>query len=162
MTNKSPNQLDVTEDQVSQPTLVIVSGYFAPLHVGHLNLIEAAAAAGDELMVIVNNNAQQVLKKGKIILDENDRLRMVLALRAVDHALIAIDDDETVSASIASIAQRYPDHRIVFGNGGDRESGAVVPETGVCERYGITMVFDFGGQEKADSSTRIIAELESD
>lgn len=162
MTKISANDPDVTEDQATKPTLVIVSGYFAPLHVGHLNLIEAAAAAGDELMVIVNNNSQQVLKKGKVILDEADRLRMVLALRVVDHAMIAIDDDGTVSASIASIAQRYPDHRMVFGNGGDRESGAVVPETAVCERYGITMVFDFGGQEKADSSTRIIAALEAD
>ena len=33
--------------------------------------------------------------------------------------------------------------------------GAVVPEAAVCERHGIEMVFDLGGTDKADSSTRI-------
>ena len=145
---------------MSAETLVIVSGYFSPLHVGHLNMIEAAASAGDKVVVIVNNNAQQVLKKGKVIIDEADRLRIVKALRAVDEAVIAIDHDGAVSESIAAIADSHPDHDIIFGNGGDRESGAVVPETDVCDRYGITMVFDLGGNTKADSSTRINAALE--
>ena len=73
------------------PTLVIVSGYFGPMHAGHLDYIEAGAAAGDELYVIVNNNVQQTLKKGKIIMDEGDRHRIVAALRVVDHAMIAVD-----------------------------------------------------------------------
>ncbi len=51
---------------MTQPTLVIVSGYFGPIHVGHLDYIEAGAATGDELFVIVNNNTQQMLKKGKV------------------------------------------------------------------------------------------------
>jgi len=72
-------------------TLVIVSGYFGPIHVGHLDMIEAGAAAGDELFVIVNNNAQQIKKKGKIIMDEADRLRIVEALSVVDHAMVAVD-----------------------------------------------------------------------
>ena len=144
------------------PTIVIVSGYFGPLHVGHLDYIEAGAAAGDKLIVIVNNNGQQLLKKGRIIIDEADRLRIVRALRAVDEAMLSIDEDESVCASIASIAERYRDHQIIFGNGGDRKSGAVVPEAEVCERYGITAVFDFGGNAKADSSTRIIAAMDAD
>lgn len=147
-------------ENTDRPTLVIVSGYFSPLHVGHLDLIEAGAAAGDRLVVIVNNNEQQRLKKGTVIIDEADRLRIVRALRSVDDAIVAVDDDATVSASIAEIAERHPDHRIVFGNGGDRKSGAVVPETEVCERYGIEMVFNFGGTEKADSSTRILAAMQ--
>ena len=152
----------MSNNQASKPTLAIVSGYFSPIHVGHLDLIEAGAAAGDELFVIVNNNAQQLMKKGKVIIDEADRLRVVRALRAVDHAMIAVDEHDTVSASIASIADRFGGHRIVFGNGGDRRSGDVVPETEVCERYGITMVFDLGGTEKADSSSRIIMAMEAD
>lgn len=138
-----------------KPTLVIVSGYFGPLHVGHLNLIEGGAAAGDSLFVIVNNNEQQKLKKGKVIIDEQDRLRVVKALRDVDDAMISIDTDGAVIESIAHVAQAHPDHRIIFGNGGDRKSGAVVPETEVCERYNIEMRFDVGGNDKADSSTRI-------
>ncbi len=142
-----------------KPILVIVSGYFSPLHCGHLDYIEAGAAAGDRLAVIVNNNAQQLLKKGKLILDEADRLRIVEALRVVDEAMVSIDTDGAVSASLAAIAARYPDHHIIFGNGGDRESGAVVPESAVCDQYGIEMVFDMGGNEKRDSSSRINQEL---
>lgn len=138
-----------------RPTLVIVSGYFSPLHCGHLDYIEAGAAAGDKLAVIVNNNTQQVLKKGKVILDEQDRLRIVQALRVVDDAMIAIDGDGAVSETIERYAKAHPDHRIIFGNGGDRVSDAVVPEADVCERYGIEMVFDLGGNTKRDSSTRI-------
>ncbi len=118
-------------------------------------MIEAAAAHGDRLVVIVNNNEQQIAKKGKVIIDEEDRRRIVQALRVVDDAFIAVDQDRTVSASLKLLAEKYIDHRLVFANGGDRASGAVVPETAVCEEYGIAMTFGMGGTEKADSSTRI-------
>ena len=144
---------------MDKPTLVIVSGYFSPLHCGHLYMIESAAAIADKVVVIVNNNAQQILKKGKLIIDEADRLRIVQALRMVDQAMIAVDDDRTVCASIQTIAEANPYHRIVFANGGDRDSGAAVPETEVCARYGIEMIFDMGGNTKRDSSSRINAEL---
>ena len=143
---------------MSKPVLVIVSGYFSPLHCGHLDYIEAGAARGDRLAVIVNNNGQQVLKKGKLILDEADRLRIVQALRVVDDAMIAIDDDGAVSKSLEAFALKYPDHRIIFGNGGDRTPGNV-PEKAVCDQYGIEMVFEMGGDTKRDSSTRINTEL---
>ena len=146
---------------VTQRTLVIISGYFSPLHVGHLDMIEAGAAAGDELFVIVNNNHQQRLKKDRVVIDEADRLRIVAALRDVDHAMVAIDDDATVNASIEAIAARFADHRLVFGNGGDdRTNGAEVPEIEVCTRLDIEMVFGLGGANKADSSSRLIGEYE--
>jgi len=145
---------------VSASTLVIVSGYFGPIHVGHLDMIEAGAAAGDELFVIVNNNLQQEMKKGKVIIDEADRLRIVKALRVVDHAMIAVDEDGTVCASLESIADQFPDHHIVFGNGGDdRRNNDEVPESEVCGRRNIDMVFGMGGSNKADSSSRLIEEL---
>jgi len=143
------------------PTLVIVSGYFGPIHVGHLDMIEAGAAAGDELFVVVNNNAQQMMKKGKVVIDEADRLRIVKALRAVDHAMVAVDEDGTVCASLEAIATRFPDHRIVFGNGGDdRKNNEEVPESAVCRTFDIEMVFGMGGLNKADSSSRLIEELD--
>jgi glycerol-3-phosphate cytidylyltransferase/D-beta-D-heptose 7-phosphate kinase/D-beta-D-heptose 1-phosphate adenosyltransferase len=138
---------------------IIVSGYFSPLHVGHLDLIDEASARSDEVIVIVNNNTQQMMKKGKVILDEVDRLRIVLALRAVDHAFIAVDDDRTVSASLGKVAAEFPEYQLIFANGGDRSSDEVVPETAVCRENNIEMVFDMGGEEKADSSSRINVEL---
>ncbi len=64
-----------------------------------------------------------------------------------------------MNRSIEALVLRHRDHRVIFGNGGDRNSGAVVPETEVCERYGVEMVFDLGGDTKRDSSTRINREL---
>lgn len=144
---------------MNRPVAVIVSGYFSPLHIGHLDMIESGARLGDKLIVIVNNNEQQLAKKGKIIIDEKDRLRLVSALRDVDEALISIDQDRTVCQSIRLVAERHGDYDLVFANGGDRKSGEVVPEQPICEEFGIRMVFDMGGNEKADSSTRINMEL---
>lgn len=137
---------------------VIVSGYFSPLHTGHLDMIEGAAALGDEVIVIVNNNAQQVIKKGKLIMDEADRLRIVKALRLVDHAIIARDDDRTVCKSLEQIATDFGDRRLIFANGGDREA-KFVPEATTCDNQDIEMRFGVGGDTKADSSSRINMEL---
>ena len=98
----------------------VVSGYFNPLHVGHLDMMEAARALADALVVIVNNDAQQVMKKGKVITSEADRLRVVEALRVADAALVAVDDDGSVAASLEVIHAAYPGIELVFCNGGDR------------------------------------------
>ena len=134
---------------------VIVSGFFNPLHGGHLDMIEAAKEMGDWLIVIVNNDKQQVLKKGKVILTQENRSRLIGALRAVDEVDISIDEDPTVVRSLEAIALRYPDDELVFANGGDRDSEKAIPEGDVCRKYNISMVFGVGGTEKADSSTRI-------
>src|SRR5690606_1783673 len=81
----------------------IVSGYFNPLHIGHLEMMEAARDIGGYLVVIVNNDAQQEMKKGKVIFDEEIRLRIVRALRVVDEALIAVDSDGTVAESLRKV-----------------------------------------------------------
>ena len=135
--------------------VVIVSGFFNPLHGGHLDMIEAAAQMGDKLIVIVNNDVQQVMKKDKIILPEENRARLMRALRDVDEVMIAVDQDPTVIKSLEEIAQTYPDDELVFANGGDRDSEKVIPETEVCQKYNIAMVMGVGGTIKADSSTRI-------
>jgi len=75
---------------------VIVSGFFNPLHGGHLDMIEAAAELGDKLVVIVNNDVQQVIKKDKIILNEQNRVRLIKGLRVVDEVVLSIDEDPTI------------------------------------------------------------------
>ena len=135
--------------------IVIVSGYFNPLHGGHLDMIEAAADMGDKLVVIVNNDVQQVQKKGKIILSAENRMRLMRALRDVDEVVLSIDEDPTQVKTLEKVAKQYPGDELIFANGGDRDSEKEVPETDVCRRYDIKMIFDAGGTEKADSSTRI-------
>lgn len=135
--------------------IVIVSGYFNPLHGGHLDMIEAAAQMGDELIVIVNNDKQQILKKGKIILDESNRLRLMRALRDVDEVILSIDEDTLFQIkTLEMIAKQHPGDELIFANGGDRDTAKTVPEAEICERYGIEMRFD-AGHGKPDSSTRI-------
>ncbi|MGI9612589.1 MAG: adenylyltransferase/cytidyltransferase family protein [Acidimicrobiales bacterium] len=139
----------------TKPKAAIVSGFFSPLHAGHLDMIEAASELADHLIVIVNNNDQQLAKKGQLIIDEQVRLRIVKALRVVDDAFIAVDEDRTVSASLRLAAEKYGDrYQLLFANGGDRIP-EYVPEATVCEECGIEMVFGVGGDKKVDSSSRI-------
>lgn len=140
--------------------IVIVSGYFNPLHGGHLDMIEAAARLGDKLIVVVNNDRQAVMKKGKIILDEANRLRLIRALRDVDEAMLSIDTNDTSQTeTLQAIRARYPDDELVFANGGDRREGQSLPqnEYAVCVANDIEMIFGVGSSdvEKRDSSTRI-------
>ena len=79
---------------------VAVSGYFDPIHVGHLEYLKMAKELGDSLVVIVNNNHQCKLKKGKPFMDQNDRLEIVKALRFVDEVFLSIDKDRTVCKSL--------------------------------------------------------------
>lgn len=136
---------------------VIVSGYFNPLHGGHLDMIEAAKAMGDYLIVVVNNDVQAVQKKGKVILDEQNRMRLVRALRDVDEAVLSIDQDPTVIKTLEMLGERYADDDLVFANGGDRDTEKAIPEGPVCHEHNIQLVFGVGSDDvvKRDSSTRI-------
>lgn len=142
----------------------IVSGYFSPLHPGHLDLFEAAQARSGYLVVIVNNDVQQILKKGRIIQPDKDRIRIVSALRIVDAVYLAVEDGPGISGSFDMIRRDYPDTEFEFCNGGDRGDISTLPtdEVVAAERNRITLLYGIGGFDKADSSSRIIAALEQD
>jgi cytidyltransferase-like protein len=137
----------------------VVSGYFNPLHVGHIRMMEGAAELGDRLIVIVNNDDQQLMKKGRVITPLDDRLEIVSALRIVDEAVPAIDEDPTVKQTLASLRERFPAASLTFANGGDRSTTSAVAEAELCAVLGINVVLGVGGCEKADSSSRINAAL---
>jgi glycerol-3-phosphate cytidylyltransferase/D-beta-D-heptose 7-phosphate kinase/D-beta-D-heptose 1-phosphate adenosyltransferase len=86
----------------------------------------------------------------------------VRALRVTDEAFPAIDDDATVRRALRAVREKYPHTALAFANGGDRSSAARIAEAGACEELGIELRFGVGGEEKADSSTRIIAALGED
>ena len=109
---------------------VAISGYFDPIHVGHLEYIELSKKLGDYLIVIVNNNHQCKLKKGKPFMDEKDRMKIISALEYVDEVFLSVDNDKTVCKSLEKIK---PD---IFTNGGDRHNEEI-PEAAVCRKYGI-------------------------
>ena len=131
---------------------VAVSGYFDPIHVGHLEYLRMAKELGDSLVVIVNNNYQCKLKKGKHFMDENDRVEIVKALRFVDEVFLSIDKDRSVCKSLEEIK---PD---IFANGGDRATSEV-PETPVCKKFNIKMVDGLGDKIRSSSSLTGLNEL---
>lgn len=124
---------------------VAVSGYFDPIHVGHLEYLRLAKELGDYLIVIVNNDYQCELKKGKSFMAEEDRVEIVKALGIVDEVFLAIDKDRSVCASLERLK---PD---IFANGGDRSVGEI-PESKVMEKYNIKMVDGLGDKIRSSSS----------
>jgi cytidyltransferase-like protein len=135
--------------------VAIVSGYFNPLHVGHVRLIEAARALADLLVVIVNNDEQQLAKVGLLVQPLDHRVEIVEALRAVDEVLPSVDHDSSVVESLRMVRSRYPDAHLMFANGGDRSDPEAVAEVDVCRQLAIEVLLGVGGRDKADASSRI-------
>ena len=136
--------------------VAITSGYFDPMHLGHLELLELSRAQGDALWVIVNNDAQAALKKGKAFLPETTRLGLTRALRVVDRAVLAIDTDGSVCATLDQLLAeaKARGHEAFFCKGGDRNAGNI-PEMEVLRRHGSRLVDGLGA--KIDSSSSILA-----
>ena len=121
-------------------------------------MMEAARSLADALVVIVNNDAQQVLKKGKVITSETDRLRIVEALRVADAAMVAVDEDGSRRGVPRGHPRGVPRRRAdLLQRRRPRPRRDAVPpaEAVVCDRLGIAMAWGVGGDSKADSSSRI-------
>ena len=132
--------------------VVAISGYFDPIHVGHLEYINMAKKLGDKLIVIVNNNYQCELKKGKPFMDEKDRLTIVSNLKNVDKVFLSIDKDKTVCASLEKIK---PD---IFANGGDRKNYEI-PESIICKKYDIKIIDGLGDKIRSSSDLTGLKEI---
>ena len=136
---------------MSKPKAIIVSGYFNPLHKGHLELFEKAKAAGDQLWVIVNSDLQRELKGSKEFMDENERLIIVSAIGIVDKALISIDKYKTQCATLADLANKHSsEYELYFANGGDQNNDSI-PEVPVCKEKGIGLIEGLGDKIQSSS-----------
>jgi|TARA_B110000881_G_scaffold158268_1_gene141157 D-beta-D-heptose 7-phosphate kinase/D-beta-D-heptose 1-phosphate adenosyltransferase len=124
--------------------VVAVSGYFDPIHVGHLEYLKMAKNLGDKLIVIVNSDYQAGLKKGTSFMPEDDRLEIVKSLRCVDEVFLSIDKDKSVCKSLEYLK---PD---IFANGGDRSLNEI-PETAVMKKYNIEMIDGLGMKIRSSS-----------
>jgi rfaE bifunctional protein nucleotidyltransferase chain/domain len=130
--------------------IVVTSGYFDPIHVGHIECLEKAKQLGDKLIVIVNNDNQAILKKGKPFMSEEDRCLIVSKLKMVDEVFLSIDQDRSVCKSIEYLKPH------IFAKGGDRTSDEI-PESKVCREYGIEIIDGLG--DKIRSSSEFINNL---
>ena len=130
---------------------IIVSGYFNPIHKGHLEYFQNAKKLADVLFVIVNNDHQRALKQSKEFQLEQERMAIVSSLRVVDEVILSIDIDRTVCATIASIASTYgQDYDLAFANGGDQNNNTI-PERPICDKMGIALLDGLGDKIQSSS-----------
>jgi cytidyltransferase-like protein len=123
---------------------IIVSGYFNPVHKGHIEYFQNAKVNGDELFVIVNSDFQRTLKGSKKFQDENERVFIVENLRLVDKCFLSIDKDRTVIESIKMIFKMFgKEYQLAFANGGDQNNDTI-PERSICEELGIELIDGLG------------------
>jgi len=131
--------------------IVVVSGGFDPVHVGHIRYCRAAKQLGDELVVILNSDKFLMKKKGFVFMPFNERKEILEAFACVDRVIPCLDKDQTVCKTLEELR---PD---IFANGGDRFLENI-PEVDVCRRLGIEMIFNVGGK-KIQSSSDLAAKL---
>ena len=152
----------------------ITSGFFNPLHSGHIALIREAKSMCDELIVIVNNDKQVILKESTPFMKAEERLEIVSSLRWVDKAVLAIDDDITISKTLESVANQIYKWgilnsifgessvpHILFAKGGDRKDSNSMPrnELDICKKHNIEVIYGVGGFDKKNSSSEILKKL---
>ncbi len=130
---------------------VIVSGYFNPLHKGHLDLFEKAKEVGDLLIVIVNNDNQRQMKGSKFFQDEKERIRIIRALSVVDMAWVSIDKDSTQNATLKCMVDKFYDSmKLAFANGGDQNNDTI-PEADICRTFDIELIDGLGDKIQSSS-----------
>ena len=132
--------------------VVATSGYFDPLHVGHLECLELASKLGDKLIVIVNSDFQAKLKKGEAFMNESDRMKIVAALKCVDEVFLSIDKDKSQCESLRQI---NPD---IFAKGGDRTS-VEIPESKICSELNIQIIDGLGEKIRSSSDLTGLKEI---
>jgi cytidyltransferase-like protein len=139
---------------------IIVSGYFNPIHKGHIEYFKNARTNGDELFVIVNSDLQLELKGSKEFQDENERVFIVESLRLVDKCFLSIDNDRTVIESIKMIFDKFGNqYDLAFANGGDQNNDTI-PERPICEELGIKLLDGLG--DKIQSSSWLLKKTNED
>ena len=136
---------------MSKQKAIIVSGYFNPIHKGQLEYFNNAKAVDDQFFVIVNNDHQRKLKGSKEFQDENERMNNVSNIKAVDKAILSIDSDRTVCATIKMIAERFGEEfNLGFANGGD-QNNHTIPERAVCEEMNVALIDGLGDKIQSSS-----------
>ncbi len=133
--------------------VVMVSGGFDPVHIGHVRLFREAKKLGDELVVVLNNDNWLRYKKGFAFMLETDRKEIIESLRSVDRVVITNHEKNTNDISVCKELELI--HPDIFANGGDRKHDNI-PEYKLCKRLGIKMVFNVGEGGKIRSSSELV------
>ncbi len=130
---------------------IIVSGYFNPIHKGHIEYFNNAKACGDRLIVIVNSDHQRALKGSKEFQKEDERVFIVSNIKSVDEVVLSIDQDRTQCETIKSLYNKLNDsYHLAFANGGDQNNTSI-PEAPVCLDLRIELIEGLGDKIQSSS-----------
>lgn len=130
---------------------IIVSGYFNPLHKGHIELFHNAKSLADFLFVIVNNDYQRELKGSREFMKENERMLIINELEITDKVFISIDKDRTVLLSLEKIYNEFSSqYDLSFANGGDQNND-ICQEAELCKKLGINLIDGLGAKIQSSS-----------
>lgn len=138
-----------------QKKVVMVSGGFDPVHIGHVRMFQEAKALGDELVVVLNNDNWLRYKKGYAFMRDKERKEIIEAFECVDRVVLTSHTSNTKDISVCREIKKIRPH--IFANGGDRKQDNI-PEYDVCDRLGIKMVFNVGYGGKVRSSSKLLAD----
>ena len=119
---------------------VCTSGWFDPLHVGHIRLFREARGLGDRLIVILNSDETLLKKKHYFFLPFGERKEILQGIRYVDEVVDCIDMDFTVSKTLELLKPS------IFAKGGDYKPDNL-PELLLCNKLGIRVVYNIGGEK---------------
>lgn len=82
-------------NKTGKPKIVIASGVFDLLHLGHVRFLEAAKKAGGEnaklIVVIAKDSTAEKMKGKKPIMSEGERRALVESLKVVDEAVVGFE-----------------------------------------------------------------------
>lgn len=141
--------------------VVLVTGGFDPIHVGHVRLFNDAKALGDRLVVAVNNDNWLMKKKGFVFMPQDERKEVIEAFRSVDEVVFTNHEENPDDMSVCEVIKSIkPD---IFANGGDRDfknsqdlESSLSPEYALCSKLGIHMEFNVGKGGKVQSSSWLL------
>lgn len=155
-----------TQSNAKSKKVVIVSGGFDPLHIGHVRLLEGAKKLGDELVVVLNNDVWLTDKKGAPFMPQEERKEIIEALRCVDRVVLTnhkMDDPDRAAcyprwrSVCEAMKEVKPD---IFAQGGDRDdtdasdtNSSAYYERLLCKEIGCEMIFSVGRGGKVQSSS---------
>jgi len=119
----------------------IVSGYFNPIHLGHIEYINESKKNCDYLIAIINNDEQVRIKGSIPFMNEHHRGQIVNNLKNVGYTIISKDSDFTVCKTIQFIKSIHSNDKLTFFNSGDRIDGNLdSTEQILCKSLGIEFV----------------------
>ena len=141
------------EQRDKKKRVVVVSGGFDPVHIGHVRMFQRAKELGSELVVILNNDNWLKKKKGYAFMPEAERKEVIESLAGVDRVVLSLHGKDPVDMSVCrELREIQPD---IFANGGDRKLDNI-PEVAVCKEIGCEMIFNIGDGGKVQSSSWLV------